>query len=241
MALTDAIPLIGTALSGASGMVNAMQARSAFKHRYQDTVTDMKAAGLNPALAYGQGGGNPQTNDIPDLGNSFQQGASTAADIRQRNQQRLLGEQTTRKTAAEAGLLEAQTADLNSLLAQRLRNAQAEGALMGQTYRQRGGPTELQGRGIYQTERDIMEATLKNMGFTGELTQAQKDKILQEAGLLKLQFPQARAEAHLYNDTGDWLPRVNTAKDLFQGFMPRINFGGDRTFNTHNWLPPGRK
>lgn len=54
---------------------------------YQRGVADMRAAGLNPALAFGQGGASspfgvqanyPGPADIPDFGEAYQRGQSTA-------------------------------------------------------------------------------------------------------------------------------------------------------------------
>lgn len=228
--MTAAIPLIGAGLSAASGLVNAFQARSAFKHRYQDTVADIKAAGLNPALAYGQGGGNPQTNEIPDLGNTFQQGAATAADVKQRHAQAAM-------TKAQTGLLNAQKADLidqvhlrNELLSSQQRATAAQGMLTAQQWRQMGG----EGGGTALLDRVLKDISLRVAQESA--TTAQAAKTATERSLLQLQFPEARAGAAFYNRWGEAIPAVTTAKDIFQGFMPRINFGGDRTFNTHNWL-----
>lgn len=67
---TDLIAPIGDLLGGALGASTAAsrqedaQAFSAqqFASRYQTTVKDMQAAGLNPMLAYSQGGGNSPTS-----------------------------------------------------------------------------------------------------------------------------------------------------------------------------------
>ncbi|WNK14191.1 MAG: DNA pilot protein [Microvirus sp.] len=90
----------------AGGIVSANQARSAFKSRYQDTVADMKKAGLNPALAYGQGGGNPQTVPLPNLGESINKSAQAGASAKQSSANAEL-------IKAQTDLLRAQAADLS--------------------------------------------------------------------------------------------------------------------------------
>lgn len=103
--MTIPAALVAGGLDLLGGVASEANARDAFKHRYQDTVADMKAAGLNPALAYGQGGGNPQTVDYPDIGTAAIRGAQTAAQAKQASA-------NTELTTAQAKLLEAQTADL---------------------------------------------------------------------------------------------------------------------------------
>lgn len=218
---------IGPILSGVSGLVNAFQARNAFKHRYQDTVKDMEAAGLNPALAYGQGGGNPQTNDIPDLGQAYNQSQATAANVRQTNLD-------TEIKRAQKSDLEAEAANKNAQAAAIASAANTKAMLDAQEWRFRGGEKENTGQTGNELRKLEMEAAINARNSGAALNSTNRS-------LLQLSFPQAQAEAHLYRDTGDWLPRISTAKDIFQGFMPRINFGGDRTFNTHNWNPPGRR
>lgn len=88
------------------GIVSANQARNAFKTRYQDTVKDMKKAGLNPALAYGQGGGNPQTVPLPQVGESVQKSVASSANAAQARANAEL-------TEAQTNLLRAQTAELS--------------------------------------------------------------------------------------------------------------------------------
>jgi len=97
------IPMAGDAISG---VINANQARKAFKSRYQDTVADMKKAGLNPALAYGQGGGNPQTTPIPELGTSYARGQQQLGSAKQSEKQAELLD-------AQIQLLKAQSLELS--------------------------------------------------------------------------------------------------------------------------------
>lgn len=91
--------LITTGANIAGGLFSQSSARSAYQHRYQDTVKDLRKAGLNPALAYGQNpGGGAQTHNFGDVGSQ----ATSALQAREQ----------ARLTAAQADLLEAQTKDL---------------------------------------------------------------------------------------------------------------------------------
>ena len=121
MAILDFLPLAGTAIDAITGAASAKAQREAFKHRYQDTVADMRKAGLNPALAYGQGGGNPSTVPLPELGSTLVRGAQAAAGAKQALAQR-------EQTVAQTNLLKAQTGDLinNIRLKNQLLGAQTE-------------------------------------------------------------------------------------------------------------------
>ncbi|WNK13187.1 MAG: DNA pilot protein [Microvirus sp.] len=101
----DLLNPVGAVVDYFQGQSNAKQAREAFQTRYQDTVKDMKKAGLNPALAYGQGGGNPQTHDRPMVGEELTKGANTIASAQQAKANMEL-------TKAQTALLNAQAADL---------------------------------------------------------------------------------------------------------------------------------
>lgn len=99
-------------------MMNQANAFSAqqFATRYQTTVKDLEAAGLNPMLAYGQGGGSPpsavgiatQTNPYQRAGNYAQQ-ALGAANTAMQTQ--LLDAQVT-ESASRTGVNEAQAKNL---------------------------------------------------------------------------------------------------------------------------------
>jgi len=114
-AALSAIPVLGSAIAGAS---NASAMKDAYKHRYQWEVADLKKAGLNPALAYGHQPGTPQVGTMPDLGSSAAQGVQAMG-------QRKVSAQQARLTAAQAGLLEAQTADL-------IQNLKLKNGLLGE-------------------------------------------------------------------------------------------------------------
>jgi len=76
-----------------------------YKNRYQYQVADLKKAGLNPALAYGQSpGGAPSgaMGQIPDLGANYARGTSAASEKKLRGKQGNVAD-------AQQGLIDAQT------------------------------------------------------------------------------------------------------------------------------------
>lgn len=67
--VSGGLGLLGSSMTNdanarASAEANALSQRQ-FETRYQTTVKDMQAAGLNPMLAYSQGGGSPPTAQAP--------------------------------------------------------------------------------------------------------------------------------------------------------------------------------
>jgi len=78
-----------------------------FATRYQTTVADMKAAGLNPMLAYSQGGGSAPTSVMasaggyPDLGQAMSSSFSAQAATRQADTSSRLVDATVDKTVQE--------------------------------------------------------------------------------------------------------------------------------------------
>jgi len=119
-----ATPLIGAAGSYL-GQTNANQANKdlarqaneftaqQYASRYQTTVKDLKAAGLNPMLAYSQlGGGSPSSVAPPRMENAIGNAANTALTTMQLNtnlKQNALLESQALKTDTEADNIAADT------------------------------------------------------------------------------------------------------------------------------------
>lgn len=117
-----AIPLLGQGLQFLGGRqtndANAQQAQANrdFQERmsntsYQRAVADMKAAGLNPGLAYQQGGASSPTGATAQLQNTLAgAGNSAAAAAQTYNNTRLTAAQA-HKTESEAKQIDLQSAD----------------------------------------------------------------------------------------------------------------------------------
>lgn len=137
-------PLIG----GAANLIGGINANNAnwdiaqannnwsaqqFASRYQTTVKDLQAAGLNPMLAYGQGGGNPPTaQSVPARQNVISDalhGASSAAQTRNNMITNELLKAQINKTDEEADNIASQTVnnrDTNPNIKQQFDNLLAE-------------------------------------------------------------------------------------------------------------------
>jgi len=118
--------ILGAGIGAASSLVggreqNAASAEQAAKQmdfqermratQYQTTVADLKAAGLNPMLAYTQGGaGTPagamaqQGNPLGEAGTSAREAAMAVANFKQLQTQNILTQEQAEKTAADTNL-----------------------------------------------------------------------------------------------------------------------------------------
>lgn len=188
----------GTVAAGVNfvgGLFSQASARSAYQHRYQDTVEDMRAAGLNPALAYGQNpGGGAQTADFGGVGS-----AGTAAAQAQAN---------AAKTRAETQLLRRQSEDL--VTQTRLRNYLLN------------ADVNLRGEQLSNLNVDTsMKTILRDLQMATFDSNVQGTKAMNR--LRQLSIPQQKAISEWFRkhpDLGGWLNSAGNISSLLRAITP---------------------
>lgn len=157
-----------------------------FATRYQTTVKDMEAAGLNPALAYQQGGGSPPAGIVSSPGNNFTQASALiGAQIAQAQAQASSATAQARKTNAEAAITEKYGFNqAEATLGQTLQNSSLSAVQTQKVMDETRRIIEDINRAPF--ERDKLKAAAHALTHQGNLAQAQslsedeRKKVLQQ-------------------------------------------------------------
>lgn len=212
---------------------------SQFATRYQTTTKDMQAAGLNPMLAYSQGGGNAPSSAIasanmPDIGSSFSQSRIASA------QEANLAAQT-RKTNAEANVVEqtgidSAKASISNLLSQSGLNLEMQGRVMAET--EKIG-SEI--RNLQSTDQQI-HAMISNLAEQNKLLKAQGIESAARAAMLGAQARLISAEARIQGfnidaiiqsgGVGRLAREVKPISDIANDWVETAKFWKTKTKNT---------
>lgn len=194
---------------------------------YQRAVADMKAAGLNPMLAYSQGGASTPGVQLENLGEAALSGANQATQVEK-------GIQDTETSKASESLGKAQTANVQANTAKTVAETQA-----AEAYAER-----------YRTETQLMKANydiadwsarsaearfgamnrphaktadgnwMYGEGFHAEVLEKVANSLAARYGLA-----QAKADSDFYSGAGKYAPYLSGLKDIISSARG-VRFGG---------------
>lgn len=159
---------------------NAFSAQQ-YATRYQTTVADMKAAGINPMLAYGSGPGNApsgQQASVENVSSSAAQAAMTAAQVANVAADTRNKEATTANIEADTRLKEAQTGQSSSTAAVNSKQLELIDATVANLKEQ-----------IVLTSRNANNAAVQNQVLGATVRQLEEQaKLLSKQGATQLEI-----------------------------------------------------
>lgn len=196
---------------------------------YQRAVKDMQAAGLNPMLAYSQGGASAPMGSMPQIENvagSVASGAQTGAQVVQAIQQVAKNLADTQYVEAQTELTRRQTQDASMYSARMteeinsLRTGIEEARVrINMIGAQEGVARKSQEKiDLEKTVLDL-EAKLKRLEWMSksETFSADVARRKYESELTGLEVPKSKAEAKFYEDTGTASKYLQTLLQLLGG------------------------
>lgn len=200
---------------------------------YQRAVKDMQAAGLNPMLAYSQGGASAPLGSMPQVQNASAAGAASA----QAAMQTMNGITSAALQAANAELATSQAAKVRSeTLEQSLHTAKlvSEIDLAKQDYSLRSAQTKtegsrkllvdaqeaeaLAGAALKQRQEAIaqVEETLRGDTFSADVARRKA-----ESAIAVSEVPRAKSEAEFWEKMGQANPYIRLMLEVLRGVSPR--------------------
>lgn len=171
---------------------------------YQRAVEDMKKAGLNPMLAYSQGGASSPVGSMPQINNAVAAGVSSAVQ----GVSAVQSAQQVLQSKAQIDLLEANAAKVRSeTMAQDMNTAKLAADIQLLKDRASSERENVQLK-TQQTDRTIAETQLKAIQLAREKDTFSADVARRkaESQLLQLEIPKSQAEAKFYGNVED-LPK----------------------------------
>lgn len=173
---------------------NAFSAQQ-FATRYQTTTKDMEAAGLNPMLAYSQGGGTPPSGQQAQMQDTLTPGVQSF------NQARAVG-LTNKINTAQIANIEADTANKNAQADLIAGQAAQAWASAGQSHAQTGLINENVKKTVQEvenlkTDNERIKAVIDNLFKEGQNLYKQNLNLTEVGNLLRAQWSEIQAKIPL--------------------------------------------
>lgn len=209
---------IGTSAQAASNSREQMKFQERMSSTaYQRAVKDMKASGLNPMLAYSQGGASAPMGSMPNVGDPVAAGISSAKT----GAETKLAEQMLEQNKAQTDLLKAQAAKTMSETMDISVNSAEQIARINLTEAQERQVRALMGKttaeaGIagaeWQTRERVLHEMEKGGGFAADVRRKKAEALLAELGI-----SEAQAMSKYYEGVGNINPYVRILLDIVKG------------------------